>query len=107
MMKLIAAIMVFGSCQVFAGENHTFECYRTAYEAAKAIDAINFGHLDQSSGAIYAQSQMANSAKILVAFEDSTIRAYSVKISKNRYASLKGDSIINEIGCKVESIQAE
>jgi hypothetical protein len=104
MKKFIAAILIVGSVSAFASENNLFECNAKAIEAARAIDTLNFEFSDRSSVVITEQSQRKNTAKINVSFGKSFNRNYSVRLTKNRNASLSGDSLSEQVDCSIDSV---
>lgn len=106
MKKIIIGLLALGTISVMASENYLYECHTKAIQAARAIDMLNFELSDRSSIIITERSQKKNTSKIDVAFSDSKNRSYTVKLSKNRSASLRGNTIIEESGCFVDSVDA-
>lgn len=87
-----------------ANDGYFMECYGKAVAAAKAIDSLNFRNLSQQSVVIDAVSQKMRSAEINVSFDDSRNRNYTIRITKNRGASLRGQTLTENVGCYIESV---
>ena len=104
MKTLLFGLLVLGSLSASAN-SFLFECQTKAAAAAKAIDALNFDINESSSVVITDRSQKKNSAKIEIALGSESNRNYLVRLIKNRSASLKGESVSEEAGCVIESVE--
>lgn len=104
MKLLLISLLLLGSTVTHAANNYLFECQSKAFAAAKAVDELNFVSLDRSSVVVTDRKQKKSSAIVDVSFSDSSNRRYTVKMEKNRSASLIGDSILEEVGCSVASV---
>jgi hypothetical protein len=104
MKTLLFSLLVLGSFSASAN-SFLFECHAKAAAAAKAIDGINFDINESSSVLITDRSQKKTSAKIEIALGSESNRNYLVRMIKNRSASLKGESVSEEAGCAIESVE--
>ncbi len=102
---LTVGVVLFSAFQAVAEtDQRIFECYNKAVAAASAIDALNFPRANRTSFSVDAQVQEQNRARILVSFDESKNRKYTIRFRKNRSATLRGGNISAEPGCYVESV---
>lgn len=106
MKTFVAAFLTLASFSASAN-SFLFECHAKASAAARAIDALNFDIHESSSAVVTDRSQKKNSAKIEVSLGSANNRTYTIRLIKNRSASLKGDSVSEEAGCVIESVVLE
>jgi len=101
---LLTGLLVIGSLVTHAADSYLFECHSKAVAAANAIDSLNFESQSRSSVVVSDRSQKKTSAKIDVSFDEANNRRYTVRVSKNRGASLQGNTIQEELGCSIETV---
>ena len=106
MKTFLAAFMTIGSLSASAN-SYLFECHGKATAAAKAIDALNFDINESSSAIVTDLSQKKNSAKLEVSLGSEKNRTYAVRLIKNRSASLKRETVSEEAGCVIQSVELD
>ena len=107
MRTLLGLLFVLGSLSAHANSDYLYECNAKALAAAQSIDSLNFESSSSTSAGITDLSQKKNSAKISISLGEAKNRHYIVKLSKNRGAKLNGNSIAEETGCFVKSVDVE
>lgn len=104
-MKFFVLLLSLVTPGFVAEASYLYECHGAAVSAARAIDELNFGvRANRTSFEIEAELQQATRARIRVIYGQSRNRQYSVRLRKNRSASLRGDQVRVEPGCFIESI---
>lgn len=106
MKTLVLTLITLASFSASAN-SYLFECHAKATAAAMAIDALNFDITENSSAIVTDRSQKKNLAKIEVSLGSAKNRNYTVRLLKNRSASLNGESISEEAGCAIESVELD
>lgn len=106
MKTFVAAFITLASFSASAN-SFLFECHAKATAAAKALDVLNLDISESSSAVVTERSQKKNSAKLEVSLGSEKNRAYTVRLIKIRSASLKGDSVSEETGCVIQSVEVD
>ncbi len=106
-MKTLVLTLITLSSFSASANSFLYECHAKATAVAKSIDALNFDIEEISSAVVTDLSQKKNSAKIEVSLGVEKNRTYTIRLIKNRSASLKGESVSEEAGCAIQSVELD